>query len=895
MSAAAVHDSRAMPAALGKAAQIDSDNGSMRNGISNQFGRSTDSIAKNGQRRRRAQDTRELDVLARELAQERMYPQMMIPDSASFSESIRHAGIGSRAASPYSATPMNMSTSSLVRPSMAGARSPGGDSLPGSPSMQMPSFSPDTAYSSVFGLPEGMFVGVNDSPYPTMQRRVDIVDYDAHGNVRMPQQMYARPGMGFSSPGARRPDPRRRQVSGRMPGSVFGSTSNLPALSEAAPLDGQYVSQDEGTGEQPAVPVHSGAALSQSPQIPEPLSPSSGLFSPQIPASPSQPHMTPSASVLSVGATDTRPLGTPYQTPGRPSQKPYATRTPETPRRNMYKLGNNSIASFLSRKPKNKEPPVPKVPDTYKTPGQPASTSTARPAPPQEPAPKTPKGRKGGIFSWLRPKKKAETKNVSISKPTPAPGRPAPPPQLRNVQSSPALSQKGLPSAPEPSEPSVPEPSEPSEPSAPAEPMAPQQPTSAQADTTQQDTVTESSWAQSRANASADVTFQSVPPVASTPQPAPDSHTSVDASKEYENASNAYYNEQPTNVVSTEPAAQDPSRPSNRLTTDSIFGAYAMEPTPAPARESTLAPPVGSLSFLGSAAPQYMQTYAAPTEGQRETTYYSEPAAETQGAYTFSQPAGGENMAYTYSQRSDAQGTTASSVRTETADQRPQLGDTHTTHSEATFVTGPVHGAAARKGAAEDVDPYSDGAPAWAATGPSGDVGDDSLFTAETHQPQTQPYEPLAPVTSMSPLLRDGELPWTEPLSGPAEQPYGAAISHDTQTSAGGVASGANPHQPRDSAAFMRNILDSYQEESPTQTPKVTGQTQAPAPGGSPPSLSPEMTLSVHGFAINDQEPTTPTRPVRSSERRTQAIPWEPEDNGLAPPLQWKRAAPVAL
>ena len=895
MSAAAVHDSKEMPAALGKAAQIDSDNGSMRNGISNHFGRSTDSIAKNGPRRRRAQDTRELDVLARELAQERMYPQMMIPDSASFSESIRHAGIGSRAASPYSATPMNMSTSSLVRPSMAGARSPGGDSLPGSPSMQMPSFSPETAYSSVFGLPEGMFVGVNDSPYPTMQRRVDIVDYDAHGNMRIPQQMYARPGMSSSSPGARRPDPRRRQVSGRMPGSVFGSTSNLPALSEAAPLDGQYGSQDEGTGEQPAVPVHSGAALSQSPQIPEPMSPSSGPFSPQIPASPSQPHMTPSASVLSIGATDTsrRPLGTSYQTPGRPSQKPYATRTPETPRRNMYSLGNSSIASFLSRKPKNKEPPVPKVPDTYKTPGQPASTSTARPAPPQEPAPKTPKtpkGRKGGIFSWLRPKKKAEAKNVAISNPAPAPGRPSPPPQLRNVQSSPALSQKGLPSAPEPSEPS-----------APAEPTAPQQPTSAQADTTQadttrQDTMTESSWTQSRANASADVTSQSVPPVASTPQPAPDSHASIDAPKEYENAPNAYYNEQPTNIVSTEPAAQDPSQPSNRLTTDSIFGAYAMEPTPAPARESTLAPPIGSLSFLGSAAPQYMQTYAAPTEGQHETTYtYAEPAAETLGADTFSQPAGEDNMAYTYSQQSDAQGTTASLARTETADQRPQLGDTHTTHSEATFVTGPVHGTAARKGAAEDVNPYFDGAPAWAETGPTGDVGDDSLSTAETHQPQTQPYEPLAPVTSMSPLLQGGEMPWTEPLSEPTEPPYGAVISHDTQTSAGGAASGTNPHQPRDSAAFMRHILDSYQEESPTQTPRVTGQTQAPAPGGTPPSLSPEMTLSVHGFAINDQEPTTPTRPTRPTERRTPAIPWEPEDNGLAPPLQWKRAAPVAL
>lgn len=135
-------------------------------------------------------------------------------------------------------------------------------------------------------------------------------------------------------------------------------------------------------------------------------------------------------------------------------------------------------------------------------------------------------------------------------------------------------------------------------------------------------------------------------------------------------------------------------------------------------------------------------------------------------------------------------------------------------------------------------------------------------------QQQQQPFAPLAPVATVSPFLKDGMLPWEER----EDQEFSTPRPTVRESARYSAASDAQ-------SSPVRHILASYEAESPGYSPRTkrySRRTRASGVGSSPrreSSLhaSPSVTLSVHGEAFDDQQPTTPSR-VRPLERGSYAV-----------------------
>ncbi|WFD33484.1 hypothetical protein MCUN1_000297 [Malassezia cuniculi] len=894
MNAAGAQGRPAMPAAAANSAQTDaSDTRSLRSGFTRHFSRSSDTVATATtlRARRRGQDTRELDILARELEQERMYSQAS-GDTASLAESIRHAGIGSRTASPYGATPMNMSTSSLVRGSMinayiAGTRTPGSESIPSSPiGASVPSFLPETQYTAVFGLPEGMFVGVNDSPYPAMQRPLNAIDFDPLGTARLPRAMGMRASAPLS-PGMRRGETRRRQAPGRMPASAFSSTTNLPALNESAPLDISDVN-DENL-EQPAVPIHSKAKQPASPSTMRPPAAKAAV-----------PPSVSTSSSLAGGAAAARPAApaTPKHEINRvnttPSKKPYATRTPETPRRSFYNIGhgNNSLASFFSgrnRKKGGEVPPVPTVPAAHRPQSAAATPTRPGPAASKPAAPKeTPKSQKGGFFKWFSSKGSKKPK----AQPQPAPTKSTDTrrPGLHSAQSSPALRQGSLPpvqKSPALSKAQLPR----------AEDTSTlQEPPSflTSADTSRTDSQIESSLVER-----SDLQNKTVPEETRLPPP---SDTTTPAGAQVATPIAA------APVLAAAYASDEPHVPIQKSdahtgvpTTNNSYTKSETAPTPSNS-QAVEVPNVPVLIPLSNYQDQYAQD---ASNSAYNDNFYSQslPVSSTRDSVLappiFSMPY--------------ATGLNAPLSASSSASMRDQLYGGTVSQSDLYPSSTPIDAQGEGEARYEPhFQPESEPEP----EPEGGEDPDDSLVTAKTHAfTQQYHFEPLAPIATVSPFITDGNLPGFESEARPLSSdqlfstPASQRLNEEAPVARQSLFS-SNSENTDQRLSHLGNILDSYSDSpqnSPTG-PRRSSRAPHRYPFEAPYLGSPTKTMSVHGEALGENTELTPTGPTRTAGRSSlaatasaSAMPRSGESHGLAPPLNWNgsewnnSSTPIAL
>ncbi|KOS13888.1 hypothetical protein Malapachy_1889 [Malassezia pachydermatis] len=149
-------------------------------------------------RRRRFNDTRELDILRSEVAAQSRAARSGTSTPRSFGPGMSAAmsteslfqpnGFGSPQMSPYMGQmPYSSSQGSLLRVNQSWGSRPG--LSPSSSQLDVTGFSNREAAVRSVQVPEGMGIGVGDSPYPTFAKQIDAESFAAGNSLRGPAMM----------------------------------------------------------------------------------------------------------------------------------------------------------------------------------------------------------------------------------------------------------------------------------------------------------------------------------------------------------------------------------------------------------------------------------------------------------------------------------------------------------------------------------------------------------------------------------------------------------------------------------------------------------------------------------------------------------------------------------